>query len=108
VNPLCEVWIIVRGVVVSRAVVGKWGKTLAVRFPGEIIQAVGLCDGEPVEIEAHDGEILIRRPAPHFRLEELIGGKSSEEWRALYAGVFHWGQDVGREPSKNDGSGLFA
>ena len=81
----------------SRAVVGKWGKNLAIRLPGEIVQAIGLCDGERVEIEAHDGDILIRRPAPQFALEELFRGKSPEEWRALYAGAFDWGPDIGRE-----------
>jgi antitoxin MazE len=82
---------------VSRVIVGKWGKNLAIRLPGEIVQAVGLCDGERVEIEARDGDILIRRPVPHFTLEELFRGKSPEEWRTLYAGVFDWGADVGRE-----------
>ncbi|MGA8383338.1 MAG: AbrB/MazE/SpoVT family DNA-binding domain-containing protein [Stellaceae bacterium] len=81
----------------SRAVVGKWGKNLAIRLPGEIVQAIGLCDGERVEIEAHDGDILIRRPAPQFALEESSRGKSPEEWRALYAGAFDWGPDIGRE-----------
>ena len=81
----------------SRAVVGKWGKNFAIRLPGEIVQAIGLCDGERVEIEAHDGDILIRRPAPQFALEELFRGKSPEEWRALYAGAFDWGPDIGRE-----------
>ena len=81
----------------SRAVVGKWGKNLAIRLPGEIVQAIGLCDGERVEIEAHDGDILIRRPAPQFALEESFRGKSPEEWRALYAGASDWGPDIGRE-----------
>ncbi len=80
-----------------RATVGKWGKNLALRFPGEIIRTVGLRDGERVEVEAHDGDILIRRPAPRFKLEELFQGKSPQEWRRLYAGAFDWGPDIGRE-----------
>ena len=43
--------------------VGKWGKNLAVRFPVEIAREAGLSEGERVEIEARDGDILIRRPA---------------------------------------------
>jgi antitoxin MazE len=82
---------------VSQATVGKWGRNLAVRFPGEIAKAVGLCDGERVEIETSDGQIVIRRAVPHFTLEELFQGKSPKEWRAAYAGVFDWGPDVGRE-----------
>lgn len=41
--------------------IGKWGKNLAIRFPAEIAEGVGLTDGERVEIATRDGEIVIRR-----------------------------------------------
>ena len=81
----------------AQIIVGKWGKNLAIRFPGEIAKAAGLRDGERVEVEARDREIVIRRAAPHFTLEELFKGKSSKQWRAEYAGAFGWGADVGSE-----------
>lgn len=77
--------------------VGRWGKNLAVRFPGEVAEAARLSDGERVEIEARDGDIVIRRTVPHFTLDELFKGKSPRQWRAAYAGAFDWGADVGRE-----------
>ena len=43
------------------AIVGKWGKNLAVRLPLDIAQAAGLRSGEKVEIEAHGSDIVIRR-----------------------------------------------
>ena len=46
----------------SQAIVGKWGSNLAIRVPAEIARASGLSDGESVEIEAVDGDIVIRRP----------------------------------------------
>lgn len=49
----------------ARATVGKWGGNLAIRVPHDVAKAAGLSDGERVEIEAHDGDILIRRPAAH-------------------------------------------
>jgi antitoxin MazE len=76
--------------------VGKWGKNLAIRFPSEIAKA-RLTDGDRVEIEALDGNIVIRHALPHFTLEELFKGKGPKEWRAAYAGAFDWGPDVGRE-----------
>ncbi len=85
------------GETVRQAIVGKWGKNLAIRFPGEIAEAAALSDGERVEIETHDGEIVIRRSVPHFTLDELFAGKSPKQWRAAYAGAFDWGPDVGRE-----------
>lgn len=66
--------------VMSRAKVGKWGKNLAIRVPYDVAAATGLSDGEQVEIEAKDGDLLIRRPTAHARAdaakaaEELIRG----------------------------------
>ncbi|HXQ53424.1 MAG TPA: AbrB/MazE/SpoVT family DNA-binding domain-containing protein [Stellaceae bacterium] len=51
----------------SEAIVGRWGKNLAIRVPSEIAKAAGLSEGERVEIETHDGDILIRRPAARAR-----------------------------------------
>ena len=84
----------------SQVTIGKWGKNLAVRFPNEIAKAAGLSDGERVEIETLDGDIVIRRAVPHFTLEELFQSKSPKEWRAAYADAFDWGPDVGREVVK--------
>jgi len=77
--------------------IGRWGKNLAIRFPGEITKAAGLSEGERVEIEASGGNVVIRRAIPHFTLEELFQGKQPEEWRAIYAEAYDWGPDVGRE-----------
>ena len=70
---------------------------MAVRIPSEVADAAGIAEGERVEIETHDAEIVIRRAAPRFTLEELFRGKTPEEWRAIYADAYDWGPDVGRE-----------
>ena len=33
----------------------------------------------------------------NFELEELFACKSAGEWRAMYAGAYDWGADVGWE-----------
>ena len=53
----------------SRVIVGRWGKNLAIRVPFEIAKATGLSDGERVEVETRDGDILIRRPAARVRAD---------------------------------------
>ena len=61
------------------ATIGKWGRNLAVRVPMEVAKTAGLVDGERVEIETCDGDILIRRPAAHAladaqqAAEEIVG-----------------------------------
>jgi antitoxin component of MazEF toxin-antitoxin module len=81
----------------SRAKVGKWGKSLAVRLPAEIARSSGFRDGEPVEVEARDGNIVIRHSPPSFKLSDLFKGKTPAQWRADYASAFDWGPDRGRE-----------
>ena len=81
----------------TQVTIGKWGNNLAVRLPGEMIEATRLRDGERVEIAAEAGDIVIRRAAPRFSLEDLFRGKSPDEWRSEYAGAYDWGPDEGRE-----------
>jgi antitoxin MazE len=80
-----------------QAIVGRWGKTLAVRFPAELARAAGLGDGQRVEFVPQNGAILIRKVAPEITAENIFRGKSPEEWRALYSDAYDWGPDRGRE-----------
>lgn len=45
----------------TQAIVGKWGKSLAIRVPLDVARAIGLREGETVEIEESDGELHVRR-----------------------------------------------
>jgi antitoxin MazE len=63
---------------VTHVVVGKWGKNLAIRVPFEIARAAGLSDGENVEIEALDGDLLIRRSAARVRSLEASEAAAAE------------------------------
>ena len=80
-----------------KVTVGRWGNNLAVRLPAEIVDAIKLRDGEQVEIEARDGEAMIRRVRQRVSLEALFRGRSPDEWRSDYAGAYDWGADIGRE-----------
>lgn len=55
----------------SRVTVGKWGKNLAIRVPFELAETSGLSEGEEVEIEAKDGDLVIHRPAIHKRADAM-------------------------------------
>jgi len=81
----------------TQAIVGRWGKTLAVRFPAEVARSAGLRNGDRVEVIDQDGEVLIRKAAPGPAMGDLFRGKTPEEWRNLYAGAYDWGPDRGRE-----------
>jgi antitoxin MazE len=83
---------------VSRVTVGKMGKKPGHSAPERNRDGHrGIHSGERLDIETHDGEIIIRRAVPRFTLGELFRGKTPEEWRGAYASAFDWGPDVGRE-----------
>ena len=79
--------------------VGKWGNNLAVRLPGDIVQAAKLHDGERVAIDTENDVIVIRRVQPRIDLAALFQGKTAAEWRAAYGAAYDdpWGADVGQE-----------
>ena len=54
----------------SHSVVGKWGKNLAIRVPMEVARAAGLTDGEKVEVETQDGDIVVRRREARARARQ--------------------------------------
>jgi len=59
----------------SQVTVGRWGKNLAVRVPLEIARASALTAGERAQIEAHDRDIVIRRPAARAPADAEAAGE---------------------------------
>jgi antitoxin MazE len=45
----------------TEAVVSRCGDALAICFPSEVAERTGLREGERVEIEVRNGDILVRR-----------------------------------------------
>jgi antitoxin component of MazEF toxin-antitoxin module len=81
----------------THVTVGKWGNNLAVRLPGEIVQAFSLRDGERVDMATENGNIVIRRTQPPIDLDALFQGTPQNEWQTAYADAYDWGPDLGRE-----------
>jgi antitoxin MazE len=81
----------------AHAVVGRWGKNLAIRFPADVAKAAGLGDGQRVEIVSSKDAIVIRKLKAEETAESMFAGKSPHAWRALYRGAYDWGPDRGRE-----------
>ena len=80
------------------AKIDRWGDNLVICVPNDLLQAVGLHDGEVVDASAEGGAIVVRPLEPELTLDDLLKGKTDDEWRAIYASDrFDWGPDVGRE-----------
>ena len=55
--------------------IAKWGNSLAVRLPGSVVQALGLAEGDEVQIEQ----------APNGALKLSRAPSADELWARLHA-----------------------
>ena len=52
--------------------VAKWGNSLAVRLPADLVRKLGLKEGDDIELHADDtGLAIARRPSPEEVLASL-------------------------------------
>jgi antitoxin MazE len=80
----------------THAILGRWGKNLALRLPPDVASQLSLREGERVEVVSGPDQIVIRRAKPRFTRDELFAGKSPSEWRSIYANAHEWGADAGQ------------
>ncbi len=72
----------------------KWGNSLAVRIPKDIVLDLGLDYGTFVELRAVDGRLhVIPQQGPRYTLEELVAQITPENRH----GEIDWGPPVGKE-----------
>jgi len=81
----------------SQAIIGRWGRTLAVRLPASVTRRLALGEGGRVDVEVEGDAIVIRKASTERALHEMFAGRSAQEWRALYRDAYDWGPDLGRE-----------
>ena len=72
--------------------VSRWGNSLGVRIPRAVAGQLGLCAGAQVEVALEGTRIVISRPRPRYRLEDLLETVTPD-----IRASFDWGPDQGRE-----------
>lgn len=79
----------------TEVTVSRWGNSLALRLPKNIVADQCLKDGDLVSVTTVDGSIIIKkmRKIKRYSLEEALG--KCEEGVQFEA--FDWGTPVGRE-----------
>jgi len=58
--------------------ISKWGNSLAIRLPRQILTELGLTEGESMEILVENGRLIITPVLKEYGLEELVEGITSE------------------------------
>lgn len=51
--------------------VAKWGNSLAVRLPADLVRELGLKEGDQIDLVKDDGTVLVRRQP---RADEILQG----------------------------------
>lgn len=72
----------------------KWGNSLAVRIPKDVVESAKLREGDSVSVRvSSSGEITIRAARPVYSLDELVTGITAKNRHT----ETDWGAAVGEE-----------
>ncbi len=72
----------------------KWGNSLAIRIPEEIVKSLNLKEDMSIKIEVKDGGLAMRRPARlEYSLKELVAQITPQNLH----GETDWDPPIGRE-----------
>jgi antitoxin MazE len=56
----------------------RWGDSLAIRIPKDVLDAAGMHEGDRLEIVSERGYLVLRPQTVRPSLDELIGGITPE------------------------------
>lgn len=77
-----------------QTVVKQWGNSQGIRISRDILKQANIEINEILEIEVHEGTIIISKPFKHKTLEERILAYNNQ---LNVDSEFDWGEPVGRE-----------
>jgi antitoxin MazE len=76
------------------AKIQKWGNSQGIRFPRQVLRQANISIGDEVDVEVHDGEILVKPTNTvrgKYKLSELLAKKTK------HMAEVDWGQAKGQE-----------
>jgi antitoxin MazE len=74
--------------------VAKWGNSLAVRIPQDVIREAGLAEGDRVTFDlSSDGSIVLRTSRRKYSLKQLVAGITKRNRHS----ETNWGAPQGKE-----------
>ncbi|MDP6345593.1 MAG: AbrB/MazE/SpoVT family DNA-binding domain-containing protein [Alphaproteobacteria bacterium] len=73
--------------------IAKWGNSLALRLPRQILADASLAEGSLVDIQVEDQRIVITPARKRYRLSDMLAKESERQRHA----EVDWGEPVGNE-----------
>ena len=61
-----------------RTEIARWGNSLAVRLPKQVLEQAGLAEGVAVELVVESGTVVLRPTKPRYSIDQLIAGITPE------------------------------
>ncbi len=78
----------------ARTKLVRWGNSLAVRLPKQVVERARLAEGEALTVDATaEGRVTIRKSEPELTLEDMVARITPEN----RYGETNWGRSVGHE-----------
>jgi len=78
-------------------IVKRWGNSLALRIPSNLATEASIIEGQEVDVEVQDGQLLVRAHTaiPRFSRERLI--QQHKEGKLVQHEMIDFGDPVGDE-----------
>ena len=77
----------------TKSQMAKWGNSLAIRIPKSVAADAGLREGDPVDVAAIKGRVIVKRARKVPTLHELVAKITPENIHK----ETDWGPPVGKE-----------
>ena len=61
-----------------RTEIARWGNSLAVRLPKQVLEQAGLGEGVAVELVVESGAVVLRPTKPRYNIDQLLAGITPE------------------------------
>ena len=61
-----------------RTEVARWGNSLAVRLPRQVLEQTNIIEGTAVDLDVEDGHVVIRPAVPRYALDDLLAGITAD------------------------------
>lgn len=61
-----------------RTEIARWGNSLAVRLPKQVLEQAGLSEGVPVELVVESGTVILRPTRRRYDIDKLVAGITPE------------------------------
>lgn len=59
--------------------IAKWGNSLAVRLPRNVVEDAHLYEGATVDVKAEDGRLVVTPARPKYKLADLLAEHKSSQ-----------------------------